>query len=230
MHVCLFDIDGTLVDTAGAGRDAMILTLAAEFNIKCDGHGVGFAGRTDRAIVSDLFRLHSIEDNQANWGRFREAFVKQLPVHLERRQGRVLPGVVELLALLSARPDVVLGLLTGNLREGARLKLRHYGLYAHFSLDGAELGAFGDHHHQRDDVAHDALRSVRERHSTGIDVDRVWVIGDTPRDVQCARAIGAKAIAVATGVHSRDQLQRTQPDRLLTNLSDASQLLDLLDA
>jgi phosphoglycolate phosphatase-like HAD superfamily hydrolase len=229
MHVCLFDIDGTLIDTGGAGRDAMVAVLAGEFCVNVETDGVGFAGRTDRAIVSDLFRSNAIEDDEANWQRFCTMFVKHLPDYLARREGRVLPGVVELLELLRAREDVVLGLLTGNLRDGARLKLTHYGLYDYFfAADPPELGAFGDHRHARDEVACDAMAAVRRRYGSRVEVDRVWVVGDTPRDVQCARAIGAKAVAVATGGHSRDELRPTDPDLLLADLTETAPWLALL--
>ena len=157
MHIYLFDIDGTLIDTQGAGRDAMIVALAKEFNTHSDFENVVFAGRTDRAIVSDLFQLHSIVDNDTNWNRFCMTFTEHLPEHLKRRNGRVLPGIVPLLDRLAARSDVVLGLLTGNLREGARWKLSHYGLYDYFTSVNGAIGAFGDIHRDRDDVARDAL-------------------------------------------------------------------------
>ena len=230
MHIYLFDIDGTLIDTQGAGRDAMIVALAKEFNTHSDFENVVFAGRTDRAIVSDLFQLHSIVDNDTNWNRFCMTFTEHLPEHLKRRNGRVLPGIVPLLDRLAARSDVVLGLLTGNLREGARWKLSHYGLYDYFTSVNGAIGAFGDIHRDRDDVARDALASVRSGHRQDVNVQSVWVIGDTPSDVHCARAIGAVAVAVATGVHSWRVLQATNPDLLLSDLSDPSPLLAALDA
>lgn len=228
MHVCLFDIDGTLIDTAGAGRDAMLAALAEAFQASSPADGVPFAGRTDRAITSDLFRLNSVEDNDANWERFVAAFVGLLPEHLRHRNGRVLPGVIDLLDALAAHPSIVLGLLTGNLLEGARLKLCHYRLVDYFTNHGVILGGFGDVHHHRDDVASEALAQARQACADAIDVRHVWVIGDTPRDVQCARAIGAKAVAVVTGVHSHADLANTRPDLLLPDLSDPSPLLESL--
>jgi phosphoglycolate phosphatase-like HAD superfamily hydrolase len=229
MHICFFDIDGTLVDTGGAGQAAMQAAMALAFEVPPTSNGVSFAGRTDRAIVRDMFQLHEIADTAENWDRFCEVFVELLPDHLRRRDGHVLLGVAQLLDTLSSRENVILGLLTGNLRHGARLKLQHYGLYQHFSGEAAELGAFGDHHHQRDDVARDALASAAQFVQDEIDVDRVWVIGDTPRDVQCARAIGARVIAVATGVHGYQDLAVTNPDLLLDDLSDFSALVALLE-
>lgn len=225
MHICLFDIDGTLIDTRGAGRDAMLAALAAQFNTPSDFNGVTFAGRTDRAIVSDLFRLHGIEDSELNWSRFRATFLQQLPKCLRQRQGVVLPCVVELLDQLAANPGLVLGLLTGNLRDGARAKLCHYALYDYFTSGDESFGAFGDRHRERDDVAREALAVLQSRYAGGIDGRSVWVIGDTPSDVQCARAIGANAIAIATGTHSMDQLRATRPDLLMADFRDPGPLL-----
>jgi phosphoglycolate phosphatase-like HAD superfamily hydrolase len=113
--------------------------------------------------------------------------------------------------------------LTGNIRDGARIKLSHYGLYHYF-----RLGGFGDEHHDRDDVAREVLRELQGALADVLDLDRVWVIGDTPFDVQCARAIGARAAAVATGWHTRDELAPSEPDLLFEDLSDAAPLLKRL--
>jgi phosphoglycolate phosphatase-like HAD superfamily hydrolase len=111
------------------------------------------------------------------------------------------------------------GLLTGNVRAGAEKKLGFFELFDHFAF-----GGFGDRHFDRDDVAREALDVVRERCGPNVSCDRIWVIGDTPLDVQCARAIGARVIAVATGLHSVEELAPSKPDLLLPNLSDLSSL------
>jgi phosphoglycolate phosphatase-like HAD superfamily hydrolase len=116
-----------------------------------------------------------------------------------------------------------LGLLTGNVREGARKKLEHYQLDHHFAF-----GAFGDGHADRNDVARLALRESRNHVGGEINCERIWVVGDTPLDVRCARSIGASAVAVATGHHTRDQLQAAQPDLLLNDLTDPTPLLRAL--
>src|SRR5205085_6726418 len=118
------------------------------------------------------------------------------------------------------REDVAVGLLTGNIRAGARVKLGHFGLFDYFAL-----GGFGDHHFDRDDVAREAWDEIHRRFNGRVAAERVWVIGDTPLDVRCARCIGAKAVAVATGWHSRDELAEHAPDLLLTDLSDPQPLL-----
>jgi phosphoglycolate phosphatase len=220
MHICLFDIDGTLLNSGGAGRAAMETALCQVLGLKELRGRVAFSGRTDRAIIRDLFALHEITDAPVVWNHFVSAYLRLLPECLQRHDGRVLPGIAALLECLCQRDDVALGLLTGNLREGARLKLGHYGLYDHF-----QFGGFGDEHLTRDDVAREALARVHQHLNGSVNADRVWVIGDTPLDIQCARSIGAKAVAVATGFHSMEELAAEKPDLLLNDLSDPTPLL-----
>ncbi len=179
------------------------------------------AGRTDRAIIRDLFQLHGVDDTPENLRRFVDAYLEHLPRSLVASSGRVLPGVPDLLQQVADR-GLVVGLLTGNGARGARAKLLHYGLHEFFPF-----GAFGDAHFTRDDVAREALRRVREILGEGVKVDQVVVIGDTPSDVQCARAIGARAVAVATGSHSRGELAAAKPDVLLDDLSQLGDFLNL---
>src|SRR5205807_2581634 len=149
-------IDGTLVASGGAGKAAMEAALAAEFGVAELCGQVPYSGRTDRAICRDLLRLHGVEPTAENRERLRDAYLRRLPGTLASHRGRVLPGIAALLGRLRELDGVVLGLLTGNVREGARLKLGHYGLYEHFVL-----GGFGDLHFERDDVAREALEAVR---------------------------------------------------------------------
>ena len=127
---------------------------------------------------------------------------------------------MELLEKLRASPDVVLGLLTGNIRRGAQHKLGHFGLWDYFAC-----GGFGDEHYDRDDVARFAMTVVSSHLGRDVNTADVWVIGDTPLDVQCARAIGAKVVAVATGWHPEKELARHNPDYLLTDFSNPEDLL-----
>lgn len=223
LHVCLFDIDGTLIHTRGAGLAALRGGLREAFAIEEPTDRVAVHGRTDRGITRDLFRFHGIDDLPEHWERFRAAYLRVLPASLAARAGTVLPGIAELLPLLAAREDVRLGLLTGNTRQGARIKLAHYRLDHYF-----DFGAFGDEHLERDDVAREALEATRTRLKGLVDLSRVWVIGDTPTDVSCGRAIGARTLAVATGNHRADELLAAGPDRLVTDFSDPQRLLELL--
>src|SRR5262245_44893965 len=222
MHVCLFDIDGTLIHTRGAGMAALREGLREAFGVMEPTDQVAVHGRTDRGITRDLFRHHGIDDLPEHWERFRAAYLRVLPGTLAARPGTVLPGIVTLLETLAARDDLAVGLLTGNTREGARIKLAHYGLDRYF-----EFGGFGDDHLERDDVAREALTAVAARENGEVDLTRLWVIGDTPTDVSCGRAIGARVIAVATGNHTRDELAAAGPDHLLIDFSDPAPLLAL---
>jgi phosphoglycolate phosphatase-like HAD superfamily hydrolase len=225
MHVCLFDIDGTLIKTGGAGKAALEGALTRVFGIAPATEELSYSGRTDRAIIRDLFALHGVPDTAANCQRLTTAYLERLPGCLQLGTGRVLPGIAELLEQLNGRADVLIGLLTGNLRAGARAKLGHFGLFDYFVC-----GGYGDVHLDRDDVAREALAEVRQRLNGTLVLDRVWVIGDTPLDVRCARAVGARVAAVATGWHSTEELAAHQPDLLMADLSDATELLDRIVA
>jgi phosphoglycolate phosphatase-like HAD superfamily hydrolase len=220
MYVCLFDIDGTLLASGGAGKSALEDALAEEFGVRSGMQKIKLSGRTDRAIVHDLLSLSGLEDNEENRARLLSAYLKHLPGCLARGNGTVLPGVLALLQLLDSRTDVVVGLLTGNVQAGARLKLGHFGLAEYFAF-----GGYGDEHHCRDDVAREALLAVKTHLKGDVDPGRICVIGDTPYDVRCARAIGAKVVAVLTGYHDRVELTACKPDVLLDDLSDPAPLL-----
>jgi len=222
MNICLFDIDGTLLSSGGAGKAAMEAALESEFGTPPFAGNVPFSGRTDRAITQDLFDYHGIEWSVSNWERFLAGYLAQLAGCLPRHNGKVLPGISDLLHQLESRETVALGLLTGNVREGARLKLGHFGLFEYFSF-----GGFGDHHLERDDVAREALRAIRSQFDSSFDLHKIWVIGDTPLDIRCARAIGARVVAVATGLHSFEELAAEQPDLVLNDFSESTPFLSL---
>lgn len=214
MYVLLFDIDGTLLSSGGAGQAAMEAAFRREFGKDGPVSGISTAGRTDQAISRDLFRFYDLPWDETSWQTFQSAYLELLPEQLSCREGLVLPGVLHLLDLLNQRDDVAVGLLTGNFERGAMVKLRHFAIEHHFAF-----GGYGDLHADRDDVARLALEQARELHPN-TDVERVWVIGDTPADVQCARAIGARVLAVATGMYSYDELAACQPDLLLATLAE----------
>lgn len=222
MIACLFDIDGTLLASGGAGKAALESAFTEEFGVTLRGQ-IPYSGRTDRAISRDLLRLHEIDESPENWHKLRTGYLARLPDCLHRHNGCVLPGILSLLQILKGRDDIALGLLTGNVRAGAHVKLGHFGLFDHFAF-----GGFGDLHFDRDDVAREALAEARTHLGADVLPERIWVIGDTPLDVRCARAIGARVVAVATGVHTFDQLEETAPDLTLRDLADATAFLDLL--
>ena len=181
------------------------------------------AGRTDKAITHDLLTFYGMGGDPDLMGRFLAAYFRRLPTHLKGKPGAVLPGVPSLLERLSAHEGVTLGLLTGNFREGARLKLDHYGLSHHF-LNG---GGFGDDHFDRDDVAREAYQ-LAGNWVANLGPERVWVVGDTPADIRCGRAIGAKVVAVATGMFALDDLRPHEPDYLLRDLTVTDWVDELL--
>jgi phosphoglycolate phosphatase len=220
MKLLLWDIDGTLLRSGGAGKIAMESALAATFGLQQVRDDVPYSGRTDRSIVRDLFALHGIADTPANRQRFVAAYFERLPACLRQYQGRVLPGIEQLLHTTAACAGVVNGLLTGNMRQGAELKLAYFGLWQHFPF-----GGFGDDHEERDDVARMAYAAGRAH--LGREPTEVWVIGDTPLDIRCARAIGAKVLAVATGYHPLEELAQFAPDVLLADLAQTDTVLRL---
>jgi phosphoglycolate phosphatase-like HAD superfamily hydrolase len=139
------------------------------------------------------------------------------------RGGHVLPGVAELLAILGERDDLHVGLLTGNTAGGARLKLAHFDLHERFAF-----GGYGDVHFNRNAVAADAHAELRRHSGREIPAERIWVIGDTPHDVACARHIGASVIAVATGQHAREELEAARPDVLLDDLRNVERVMEIV--
>jgi phosphoglycolate phosphatase-like HAD superfamily hydrolase len=222
MPILLFDIDGTLVRTGGAGKAAMESGLRNAFGLTELRDEVPYSGRTDRAIGRDMLTVHGIEPTVANQVILQEAYLSQLPECLAKYGGVVCPGIEELLRDLHPRDNVVLGLLTGNIRTGAKHKLGHFGLWDYFVC-----GGFGDEHYDRDDVARMAIAEVKSHVGGDVDLNEVWVIGDTPLDVRCARAVGAKVVAVATGWHPLEELASHKPDFLLADLSSPKELLRL---
>jgi phosphoglycolate phosphatase len=227
MHICFLDIDGTLVSTAGAGQAAFAVTLAKDFGITdVTTSGVAFAGRSDRAIALDMFAAHGIEPTPEVWSRFLVGYIQRLEEVLPEYKGRVLPGVVPLLEKLTARGDVALGLLTGNVHEAARRKLQHYKLW-----DWFPFGGYGDVHTDRCDIAAAALAAAKAHlnGSGSTTHGKIVVIGDTLNDIRCARSIGARCVAVPTGQTSVDVLRSGSPDALVDTLEDAAAVMALFD-
>jgi len=210
----LFDIDGTLITTGGCGERALRLAVLDEFGVDDDMADIEIAGRTDTSIARQLLKKHARPETEAAIRGILDSYLRHLPRLLPEVQGRLLPGVVELLAALKPREDVILALLTGNLVRGAQHKLSHFGVWHYF-----EFGAYADDHHLRNELGPFALARAAER-GHAVSVSRTYVIGDTPHDISCARAIGAKAVAVATGGFPPEQLAPHSPDVLLEDLGN----------
>jgi phosphoglycolate phosphatase-like HAD superfamily hydrolase len=210
----LFDIDGTLLTTGGCGERALRLAVRDTFGVEDDLREIEIAGRTDTGIARQLLRKYGREETDAGIASILANYLRHLPTLLPTAQGRLLPGVEVLLPALKERSDVVLALLTGNLERGAEHKLSHYGVWSYF-----EFGAFADDHHERNKLGPFALTRARDR-GHAFELSRTFVIGDTPHDISCARAFGARAVAVATGVFSAENLAPHTPDVLLDDLGD----------
>ena len=220
----LFDIDGTLLTSGGAGERALRLGLKDRFGIDDDLKDIEIAGRTDSGIARQLMRKHQLPETAENFTRFYDGYLHFLPTMLPETNGRLLPGVIPLLDALKARPDVVLGLLTGNLERGAEIKLTHYGVWHYF-----EFGAYADDHHDRNELGRFACARAAEKHGREFATDHIYVLGDTPHDIACARAFGARAIAIATGSFTVQQLAESQADAIFEDLSDLPRVLSALD-
>jgi phosphoglycolate phosphatase-like HAD superfamily hydrolase len=189
-------------------------------------NGIKFAGRTDRAIVTETFEALGIEAGVEAMDALRDAYLEHLREELGKPapESGVLPGVEASLDAFDARPDVRIGLLTGNFVRGAEIKLGHFGLWHRFAF-----GAFGDAHADRRHLVPIAMAEARR--ATGVDIapSRVVVIGDTPLDVDCAHAHGAVAVAVATGPFSAAELAESRPALVLESLEHLAPLIDLVE-
>jgi phosphoglycolate phosphatase len=222
-RLLLFDIDGTLIHSAGAGVNSLQLVLEERFGIRDDLHDIEIAGMTDSGIVMNILKKHKIPETNENVAAFLDSYVHFLSLELPRRSGNLLPGVLELLQTLKTRPHLVLALLTGNVSRGAKLKLEHYDVWHFF-----EFGAFADDHHDRNELGPFARARAREKHGLEFDVAQIDVIGDTPRDIACGKAFGARTIAIATGSWRREQLSAHEPDFLFDDLSNVDEVIRTL--
>jgi len=215
IRLVLFDVDGTLIHTGGAGVAAFAKALAAEFGVPNGTELLKFGGRTDYSLVRELFSHTQIEPSAGNFDRFFAAYLVWLEKLIAECRGGACPGVPEFCRALAARAEPPLpGLLTGNIRRGAQIKLERFQLWDKFAF-----GGFADDHEERNQIAAIARQRGSERLGRALDGAEVLVIGDTPLDIRCARAIGARALAVATGSFSTPQLQAHQPDWVVENLS-----------
>jgi phosphoglycolate phosphatase-like HAD superfamily hydrolase len=223
MTVILFwDIDGTLLTTGRAGIFAWEEAAAAILGRPVDFASLETAGLTDIEIGGHI--LARMQGDASCLLELVRAYETALPRCLPRRQGSVLPGVRPLLDHLRTRADVLSLLLTGNTAAGARAKLAHYGLADYFPW-----GAFSDGAPDRPAIAHRALALIRTLTGAEPPLDRTYVIGDTPRDILCAQAIGARAIAVASGTYSAEALERHRPWWVLESLPEPATFLERLD-
>jgi phosphoglycolate phosphatase len=235
----LFDIDGTLIRTGGAGVRAMTRAFEETCGISDALKAVEVAGRTDRLIMTDALALlgRPLDDDLLQ--RFRDRYCGFLREELaqlsQRDDGAVvaadasgvkgaLPGVRPLLDELQQRDDIDLALLTGNFRSSAEIKLAHYDLWRYFPW-----GAFADDALDRPDLLPVAITRYHSHTTRAIDPTDVIIVGDTPHDVTCARCGGAKVVAVATGNFDAAALAECAPDVIFEDLSDTAAFVSVLD-
>ena len=218
--LALFDIDGTLVDTAGAGRDAIEVALVDVFGTAGPIDELSFAGLTDPYIARTLMRHAGFHDREidsrldALWERYAAELERILVERAAR--ARVHAGVIELLDLLEGA-GAAIGLVTGNIEGGARRKLGACGLAHRFAF-----GSYGSDAENRDELPPIAIERARRATGREFAPERTWIIGDTPRDISCARAAGIRVLAVATGSFSAAELHAAGADHALETLDDAS--------
>ncbi|MEW6600984.1 MAG: HAD family hydrolase [Nitrospirota bacterium] len=217
----LFDIDGTLISAGGAGTRSMNLAFHALFGISDAFKDIQMAGRTDPQIMKDGLKFHNLPYMDGNVGKMEAMYLTFLEREINNPLRHLKPGIGEILNMLK-QMDLIIGLLTGNLEKGASIKLGAFGLNNYF-IDGA----FGSDDEDRDKLLPIALEKFDKKGYKFVPQDCV-VIGDTPRDVQCAKIHGAHCIAVATGPYSKESLFDTSADVVVDSLAETEKYMSLM--
>jgi len=194
---------------------ALRIALNQVFGVDGSLDDIDWSGRTDRFIIRQILEKFSLPSTTENSDRLLDGYISLLPDELNR-SARILPGVKDLLDTAAARSDVAQGLLTGNIDRGARAKLSHHGLWDYFPF-----GAFANDSELRNDLGPFALRRAAAHTGVTFAPEQVWIIGDTPHDIECGKVIGARTLAVATGRHPIDELIGHAPTAAFKDLADA---------
>jgi phosphoglycolate phosphatase len=219
----LFDIDQTILHSGGAGEKSLTLALRDRFGRDETLENIEIAGKTDVWIAHRIFEAHGIEPLPENVNGFLNGYLEHLKTELGRHDGRLLPGFPAILHAMAGLPNVAIGLLTGNLRRGAEIKLGYYGVLDHFSF-----GAFADDSHERNLLGPFARKRAGEAYGTDFQPADIYIIGDTPHDIACAKAIHAHGVGVATGRYSRAALESAGADFVFDDLSDVDGVIRTL--
>lgn len=214
----LFDVDGTLLTTEGAAREAFALAVRQSLGVEDPLGDIAFAGRTEPLILKDILARHGVRFADGEEARFWDRAFDAMRATFQPPRGRLLPGVETLLDRIRGEPEWVAGLLTGNMTQMARIKLDRFGIHERFAF-----GAFGEEAADRNALACVAVERVARRY--GVPPSRCVVIGDTEHDIACARAAGARAVAVATGSQRRAELEARGPDLMLDDLADHAAIM-----
>ena len=215
MRVILFDIDGTLVSTGGAGVKAFGEAFESAFGISNATENTKFSGRTDYSLFRELCQWNKVEFSISNRDLFFEHYLRLIDKYLDKSEGGPLPGVLKMLDDLVSSPNApAIGLLTGNIEEGARRKLNTYSLWEKFSF-----GGFANDNEDRNLIAAAAKEKASKYLGDHLDGSEVVVVGDTPKDVACGKYIGARTLAVATGGATIEDLEACKPDWAVPDLN-----------
>jgi len=227
MVVVLFDLDGTIMLSGGAGRRAMEYVFEQRFGVPDGFEGILPDGKTDPEIFCEMMVRAGVrvEDEEKALAELHDRYIKRLAVEMPAsKNARLMPGARELIVELSGRPNVVLGLLTGNYERGAMIKLSRFELAGFF-----EFGAFGSDHETRSELVKIAIARAEKLYKRSIRMGKhIVIIGDTPRDVDCAKVFGLTSIGVATGRYSVDELKRVGADCAFDDLSDTGRVVEVI--
>ncbi len=220
----LFDIDGTLMDSGGAGKTAMELAVNDTFGFPDGLKEIDFAGSTDLWIISQTLRKAGMDHNENLLQSIIKSYLEHLPRALVKAKGSLKPGAERLVSMVSSSNDMLCGLLTGNIQRGAMLKLSHFNIDSHF-----KMGAFGDDNQDRNKLLPIAVNRAYETSTVKFDYRDCILIGDTPKDVIAAKIHGAKCLGVATGPYSTEQLLHAGAFAALEDFSDTDRVFSLLN-
>lgn len=222
----LFDIDGTLIHTGGAGKIAMERAFEQVYGRSRALEGMSLMGRIDSSILQEALEHQGLPWREEEVERFKETYYGFLAEELQKpRTGKGLcPGIWELLLRLKAKDHITLGLLTGNWRQGGETKLRYFGIHQFF-----DLGVFAEDGLRREELLPVAMARYESLRGEEIPKDHVYVIGDTLLDIQSAKPHGVRTVAVATGIHSMEELKKENPDYLFPDFSNTESVLALWD-
>ena len=223
-RLILFDIDGTLAE-GGPAKGAFHAAMMATFGTAGAIESYSFSGKTDPQIARELLVASGFDDNEIDAGfpGLWEGYVEELERRIVANPMRLLPGVKKLIEALDAEVEVALGLVTGNIARGARLKLGSVGLDGRF-----HVGGYGSDHEEREYLPGIALSRAAETWGVRFEADCVFVVGDTPRDVQCGKHHGTRTVAVATGHFDEQQLEAAGADVVFEDFSEVPSVLEIL--
>jgi phosphoglycolate phosphatase-like HAD superfamily hydrolase len=221
----LWDIDGTITHIAQAGERALTSSWEKVMGYPTTLADVDYRGRTDVMIFHKLMAKHGVSATPQLIHELVEGYLKALPSEIHQAESKhVHPGVINILERARSREDIAQALLTGNLSQGAQIKLEHFNVWHYF-----EFGAFANDSANRNDLGPVALRRASEAYGHEFAPERTFIIGDTPHDIECAKVIGAHCIAVATGSFSIEELQSHHPSAVLADLSDTEGFFRLIE-